>query len=80
MPPDTLHVLAWDPDEERLARISLPFWLLRMKSTPIELAAYASGLDDEGVELSAEDIEKYGPGIVLDHTTSSGERVLFWAQ
>lgn len=77
---ETLHVLAWDPDERKLARFSLPFWLLRMKSTPIELGAYASGLDDEGVQLRPEDIEKYGPGIVLDHTTTSGERVLFWAQ
>ncbi len=77
---ETLHVLAWDPDEGRLARFRLPFWFLRLKSTPIEFSAYASGLDDEGVSLRAEDIEKYGPGVILDYSTPSGERVLFWAQ
>src|SRR5262245_55289805 len=29
---ETLYVLAWDSDEERLARFTIPFWLLRMKS------------------------------------------------
>jgi hypothetical protein len=77
---ETLHVLAWDPDEGKLARVSLPFWFLRLKSSPIEFSAHASGLDDEGVSLRAEDIEKYGPGVILDHSTPSGERVLLWAQ
>jgi hypothetical protein len=76
----TLNVLVWDPDEERLARIALPFWLLRLKSDPIRLGAYASGLDEGGVSLRPEDIEKYGPGLILDTETSSGERVLLWAQ
>lgn len=77
---DTLHLLAWDPDDQKLARVSLPFWFLRLKSTPIELSSYTSGLDEDGVKFSAEDVEQHGPGIILDHTNSSGERVLFWAQ
>lgn len=77
---ETLHLLAWDPDERRLARFSLPFWFLRMKSGPIALGAYTTGLDDHEVDLRPEEIEKHGPGIILDHTTASGERVLFWAQ
>ena len=75
---DTLHVLVWDPDEEKLARVALPFWLLRMKSDPIQISAYASGMDD--VDLRPEDIEKYGPGIVLDTTSRDGERVILWTQ
>ena len=38
---------------ESLARIGLPFWLLRLKSDPIRFGAYASGFDDEGVTLQA---------------------------
>jgi hypothetical protein len=76
----TFNVLVWDPDEERLARIALPFWVLRMKSDPIQFGAYASGFDEGGISLRPEDIEKYGPGIILDTGTSSGERVLLWAQ
>jgi hypothetical protein len=76
----TLHVLAWDPDDGELARVAVPFWLLRLKSDPIEFSSYASGLDDDGVDLRAEDIERYGPGIILDTTTPGGGRVLLWAQ
>lgn len=76
----TLHVLAWDPDDEELARVAVPFWLLRLKSEPIEFSGYASGLDDNGVDLRVEDIERYGPGIILDTKTPGGGRVLLWAQ
>ena len=76
---DAMNMLAWDPKERRLVRFSLPFWLLRLKSGPIAFSGYASGLDDR-VSLRVEDIERYGPGIIVDHTTPSGQRVLFWAQ
>lgn len=77
---ETLHVLAWDPDDEQLARFRVPFWLLRLKSTPIEIAGYAAGVQGGGVELRVDDIERYGPGVILDYTSRDGDRVLFWAQ
>ena len=76
----TLYVLAYNPDDRHLARFSLPFWLLRLKSDPIKFSAYASGFDDDGVDLRPEDIEKYGPGIILDTTSRRGERVILWAE
>jgi hypothetical protein len=76
----TLNVLVWDPDEEKVFRVALPFWLMRLKSDPIRFSAYASGFDDEAVVLRPEDLEKYGPGIILDSTTREGERILFWTQ
>jgi hypothetical protein len=79
-PLDRLHVLVWDPNERRLASFAMPFWFLRLKTGPIEFSSYASGMDDEGVDLRPEDIEKFGPGIVLDTTSPSGERVLVWTQ
>jgi hypothetical protein len=75
-----LHVLVWDPDEGKLASLAIPFWLLRLKTGPIEFSSYASGMDDDGIHVSPEDIEKHGPGIILDTTTRKGERVLLWAQ
>jgi hypothetical protein len=77
---ETLHVLAWDPDDGRLARLAVPFWLVRMKSEPIRLGSYASGMDDHGIDLRPSDIEKYGPGIIIDTASPSGERVLLWAE
>ena len=77
---ERLHVLVWDPDEERLLSFSLPFWFLRLKSGPIEFSSYASGLDASRVNLRLEDIEQYGRGIVLDTTSHDGERILLWTE
>lgn len=76
-----MKILVWDPNDHRLARVTLPFWLLRLKATPIDFGSYASGLDDdEGHNLRVEELEAYGPGIVLEHTSSSGERLLVWLE
>jgi hypothetical protein len=77
---DRLKVLVWDPDDRRLTSFAVPFWFLRLKSGPIEFSSYASGMNDEGVDLRPEDIEKFGPGILLDTTSPSGERVLVWTE
>ena len=74
----TLHIMAWDDDDEELVTFSLPFWLLRMKSGPIGFSAYTSGFDR--VSLRPEDIERHGPGLVLDFTMQREGRVLVWAE
>ena len=76
----TLHVMAFDIDEGKLFTLSLPFWLLRMKSGPIELSAYQQGWDDRGMSFSVEDIEKHGPGIIVDATERGEGRVIIWAE
>ena len=74
---NTLHVLAFDEDEGRLARFDLPFWFLRLKDTPIRFGTYASGLDELRISLTAADLERYGPGIVID-LSRGDERALLW--
>jgi hypothetical protein len=32
------------------------------------------------LNLTADDLERRGPGLILDHKEASGERVLVWAQ
>lgn len=76
----TLHLMAFDNDEGRMIRASVPFWLLRMKSGPIAFSSYASGLNDRGIKLSVEDIERRGPGIVLDLAERNEGRLLIWAE
>lgn len=75
----TIHILAWDADEDALATFTLPMWLLRLKSGPIAFGEYASGLD-EGVRLKPKDLERHGPGIVLEFEAPDGSRVLLTAQ
>jgi hypothetical protein len=76
----TLHILAFDDDEGRLVRVDVPFWLLRLKSGPIAFSSYASGLDDRRFRVRVEDIERRGPGIVLDVAEPNEGRVLIWAE
>ena len=77
----TLHVLAWDPDQDHLVRVEIPFWLLRLKSGPISFSSYAAGLRNDRVRLTVEDIDRHGPGIVVDVTDSrrGRGRALVWA-
>ena len=75
-----LQILVWDPGDGRLASFSIPFWLLRLKSGTIDFSAYTSGFDDERVNLRPEEIDKYGPGIILDMTGPKGEFILLYAE
>jgi hypothetical protein len=50
-----------------------------MKSGPIRFSSYAAGVDDGGITLRPEDIERYGPGVIMELSARNG-RVLLWAQ
>jgi len=76
----SLHVMAFDHDEGNLVKFSLPFWILRLKSGPIRISAYQQGWDDRGVSFRVEDIEKHGPGIIVDVAEPNQGRVVMWAE
>ena len=75
-----MHLLAWDEDDEQLVRMSIPFWLLRLKSGPIRISASSAGLVDRGLDFRVEDVERYGPGLLLDLPDQRDGRVLIWAE
>jgi hypothetical protein len=77
--PDQLYVLAFDPDEERIVKVKVPFWLLRMKAKgTIDFNGGQLELDD--LKLNIEDLERFGPTLIVDHKSPRGERVLVWSQ
>lgn len=79
--PDSLHVMAFDPHDGRIVRVSIPFWLLRFKTHGRHLTIDGRGdIDLEDLHLSVEDLERYGPTLILDHKSDDGERVLVWSQ
>jgi hypothetical protein len=79
-PLEELRVLAFDPDDSRIVRISIPFWLLRLKMRGTTINFNGNRMDLEDLKLTVEDLERYGPTLIVDHTASSGERVLVWSQ
>jgi hypothetical protein len=77
----SVQVLTWSSREAKLSRITVPFWLLRMKDGPIGLAKNAGiETEDVDIEFTVEEIERYGPALLLDHTEGDGTRVLVWTE
>lgn len=78
--PEKLYVLAFDPDDGGLVRVSIPFWLLRMKSNSATIDLGGERVDLEDLKLTVGDLERFGPSLVLDQRNDGGDRVLVWAQ
>jgi hypothetical protein len=76
---ESLSVMAWDSDDERLVRINIPFWLIRLKEDPLDILA-DSGIHGKRIRITVDDIERMGPRLVIDHRGRRGDRVLVWTQ
>ena len=76
------RVLAFDPRAGKLVRASVPFWLLRM--APSRNLSFHSGgfdFDSDGMRLTVDDIERAGPGLLLDgRDRRDGTLVLVWTE
>ncbi len=79
-PPEALNVIAFDPDDNRIVKVSIPFWLLRMKMKGTTIDFNGSQMDLEDLKLTVEDLERFGPTLIVDHASASGERVLVWSK
>ena len=77
--PEHLWILAWDPRDERLSKISLPFWMLRLGRDNIDIRS-DGGFDLEQLDLDVDELERVGPQLIFDLRTPDGERVLIWTR
>jgi hypothetical protein len=75
----TLHVVAYNDDDGNLMKMDIPFWLLRLKKGPINLGARTGDWSDR-VKITVEDLERYGPGIILEASPRDRGRALLWAE
>lgn len=78
--PEQLHVLAFDPDKRRIVRFKLPFWVLKMKMGHTTIDLNGNRLDLDDLRLTVEDLERFGPTLIVDHQESDGARVLVWSR
>jgi hypothetical protein len=78
--PQTLNILAFDSKDERVVRMDLPFWLLRLKMRGTRIDVGGNNIDLARLHLTIEDLERYGPTLILDQKDSDGSRVLIWSQ
>jgi len=79
---ESIRVLAYDRRAGKLVRVSIPFWLLRLVPSN-----HFSFLNDNGIEIDSErvrltidDLERRGPGLVLDTRDRRGSEVLIWTE
>jgi hypothetical protein len=78
--PQTLNVMAFDSHDEKVVRMELPFWLLRLKGGGGRFDIGRSNVDLARMRITVEDLERYGPILILDQRDTDGSRVLVWSQ
>ncbi|HEY2434566.1 MAG TPA: hypothetical protein VGI12_17975 [Vicinamibacterales bacterium] len=78
--PETLHVMAFDAENEKVITMELPFWLLRLKSGGTRFSMGGEDVDLAKLRLTVEDLERFGPTLIVDHKDARGRRVLVWTQ
>jgi hypothetical protein len=79
---ESLRVLAYDHRARKLVNVSIPFWLLRL--APSNKFSFLSDngidFDSDRVHLTLEDLERRGPGLILDQADRRGSHVLVWTE
>lgn len=78
--PETLVVMAHDPDDGGLVKVRLPFWLLRMNPESGTINFGRDSVNLEDLKLTVRDLERYGPSLVIDQRNRGGDRVLVWTE
>ena len=78
--PNDLHLLAFDRSDGRIVRFRIPFWMLRMQAKNATIDLNGNRMDLEDLRLTVEDLERYGPSVIVDHLAPDGDRVLVWSK
>ena len=77
---DTPVLLAYRAAEQRLVRVDVPFWFLKMKGPAVQYSLRGTGVDLERLGVTAAELEGYGASVVLDESRHNGDRVLVWTE
>jgi hypothetical protein len=72
--------MAYDPGEKHVVRVNVPFWVLRLKMRGTRIDVGGNDVDLAKLRLTVEDLERFGPTLILDQKDGEGARVLIWSQ
>jgi hypothetical protein len=79
----TLHILRWDVHRDRLSRLEIPFWLLRMREMPIDVFYSDEAGSGARVRMPStirmSDIERFGSALIVDGDMPDGGHLLIWS-
>ena len=76
--PETMQLVAWKEGEDKIVRISFPFWLLRFQSDK-SMKIDVDGFRLEHLGVSNEDIQMAGPALVIDLAREKAH-VIVWTE
>lgn len=77
-----LHALVYDERAGKLTHVDVPGWLLRMMSFGgrVRLANADPFGDDDTTKLTLDDLERHGPGLIMDVKPRHGSQLLVWTE
>ena len=73
-----IKALAYQADKQGLARVTVPFWFYKLKGPAIQLALHDTKINLKKLGVSAADLERHGPGMVLDESRTNGDQLMIW--
>lgn len=73
-----LYVLAYRVALGRLIEVDVPFWFFKLKAPAAQFLVDGTGFDLNDLGVTAADLERQGPGIILDLEGPDGERLFIW--
>jgi hypothetical protein len=76
---DMLWMLVWDPERQRLVKVSMPFWLLKLGREKVDINS-GEGFDLQRLQLDVNELERVGPVLIFDFRHPNGKRVLVWTR
>ena len=65
-----LHARIFDPEDGKIVRADIPFWLIRLGQS-------FSFMPNMG-SVTLEDLERHGPGLIVNGRSDEGQQVLVW--
>ena len=75
----TVHIRVWSPAQKKLARVDLPFWLMRLGGNK-PFTVSAGSMSEVQLHVTPEEIDRRGPGLIVLWTTSRDSRLLVWTE
>jgi hypothetical protein len=77
-----LHALVYNRESGKLTRVDVPGWLLHLMSAGgrVRIANMDAFGDDDQTRLTLDDLERHGPGLVLDVKRGRGSQILIWTE
>jgi len=77
-----LHALVYDERARKLTHVDVPGWLLHFMSAGghLRLANLDMFGDDDQTKLTLDDLERHGPGLIMDVRRGHGSGLIVWTE